>query len=149
VRLLSLARIAAEAEGVRLKALGKRQAMRGVFAAVASVFALLMLVMLEIAGFAFLEPLVGGGFAALIVAGVDLVLLAIFAALALRNTPGHAEREAARISRQARTQITDTLATYTLVAPAARAVAGSGMRGAVLSAIASQWFAGRRRKKKT
>jgi fatty acid desaturase len=148
MRLLSLARIAAEAEGVRLKAMGKRQAMRAVFAAVAAVFGLLLLVMLEVSGFEFLSPLVGGGFAALIVAGIDLLLLGLFAMVALRDTPSQAEQEAALIGRQARTQITDTLATYTLVVPAARAVGGSGMRGAILSAVASQWFAGRRRKKK-
>jgi hypothetical protein len=148
MRLLSLARIAAEAEGLRLKAMGRRQAMRGVHAAIAGLFLVLLLVMLQIAGFEFLAPAVGAGVAALIVAGADLILLALFALLALRNVPGKAEREAAQISRQARAQITDTLATYTLVVPAARAVGGSGMRGAILSAVASQWFAGRRRRKK-
>jgi hypothetical protein len=146
VRLFTLARVAAEAEGLRLKLMARRQAMRGVYGALAALFALLLLVMVHIAAYAFLVPAVGGGFAGLIVAALDLVLVAVFGLIATRSTPGAEEREAELISRQARAQITDTAATYAVLVPVARAIGGKGLRGALLTAAATQWFTGRTRR---
>ena len=146
LRVVTLAKLAAQAEGVRLKALAKRQGMRGAYGAVAAVFGLLLLVMLHISIFEFLVPAVGGGFAALIVVGIDVLMIVIFGVLAARDTPSQTEREAALISRQARGQISDAVSTFTVLTPVARIVGGKGLRGALVSAAATRWLTNRRRR---
>jgi hypothetical protein len=146
MRLFTLARVAAEAEGIRLKVMARRQAMRGFYGVMASVFGLMLVIMLHITLYSFLIPAVGRGFAGLIVCGVDLVLLAIFGLIASRSTPSAQEREAEMISRQARAQIADTASTWAMLMPVARVMGGKGLRGALLTAAATQWVTGRGRR---
>jgi hypothetical protein len=77
---------------------------------------------------------------------VDLVLLAIFGLIASRSTPSAQEREAEMISRQARAQIADTASTWAMLMPVARVMGGKGLRGALLTAAATQWVTGRGRR---
>jgi hypothetical protein len=147
MRLISLARIAAEAEGVRLRAMARRQAMRGVWGAVAAFFGLLVVLLLHVAAVVFLALAVGFGFAALIMAGVDALFLAVFAMMALRSSPGRDEREAQAISQQARAQLASSATTLAVVAPFGRIVGGKGWRGTVATAFITQWLAGRRQRR--
>jgi uncharacterized membrane protein YvlD (DUF360 family) len=94
MRLIELGRIAAQAEALRWRRLGRRQAMRGVFAAIGGVFAIGVLVSLHVAGALALVRPIGAIPAALTVGGVDLVIAAICLVIAARDQPDRIEREA-------------------------------------------------------
>jgi uncharacterized membrane protein YgcG len=141
MRLISLARIAAEAEGVRLRAMARRQAMRGVWGAVAAFFGLLVVLLLHVAAVVFLALAVGFGFAALIMAGVDALLLAVFAMMALRSSPGRDEREAQAISQQARAQLASSATT--LASSAEKGGAGRSRRRSLRSGWPADGSGGR------
>ncbi len=146
MRTVTLARIAAEAEGIRLKRLARRQAMRVGYLAVASLFGLFLAVMLHLSVFEYLAPIVGRGATALILAGIDLLIMALFAVLALRDVQSAQEREAELISRQARGELADGLKTLALVVPAARLVGGKGLVGTLLSSLLTYFLTRRRRR---
>ena len=144
MRLIDLARVAAEAEGVRLKVMLKRQARRGIWGAAAAVFALFFCVSLHLTAYEFLAPWLGAGFAALALMGLDLVLAVVFGILAAGNTPSLQEREAAAISRTARLQLRDTAATFAMVLPVARLAGARRGKGALIAAIVAKLFNRRR-----
>ena len=126
MRLIQLGKVAAQAEALRLRRFARRQAMRGVFGVVAAVFGLGLLAWLHIAGALALVPSVGQIWAALIVAGVDLVLAGIFAAVAASSTPDRIEREALMVREEARAQMAEAAVMTALVGPVLRRV-GLGM----------------------
>ena len=79
MRPLRLARIAAEAEGVRLRHRAQRTAVRVVFAMIALIFLAGTLVFLHIAAWFWLRQSWERQYAALILAGADLVLALLLA----------------------------------------------------------------------
>jgi len=101
VRSINLLKIAAEAELLRLRALLTRQGRRAAFGIVAVIFTLGVLVLAEMAGWQVLRLYVAPISATLILLGINLVITAIFGALAARSSPSHTEREALRVRRQA------------------------------------------------
>ena len=101
MRSVNLLRVAAEAELLRLRALLARQGRRAAFGIAAIIFVLGVLVLAEVAGWQVLRLYVAPISATLILLGINFVIAALFGALAARSSPGHTEREALRVRRQA------------------------------------------------
>ena len=123
MRSVNLLKVAFEAELLRLRAMMARQARRAAFGATAVVFGLAVLTLAEIIGWQALllkfEPLP----ATLLLLGVNLAIAAVFGVLAARSTPGHTEREALRVRREAMESPPGYMA-FTAAVPAATALLG-------------------------
>ncbi len=120
MRLVRLGRIAAQAELLRLRRLARRQIRRGIYGAIAGIFALGLLAWLHIALALWLASLMAPVWAALIVAGVDLVIAGAFGAVAASNTPDRIEREALVVRDEARAQMAEAAVMSVVVAPVLR-----------------------------
>ena len=101
MRSVSLIRIAAEAELLRLRAMVARQGRRLAFGMVAFIFVVGVLILAEVAGWQALRIYLASIVATLILLAVNLVIAGIFGLLAARSSPGHAEHEALRVRQQA------------------------------------------------
>jgi hypothetical protein len=101
VRSINLLKIATEAELLRLRALITRQARRGVFGAVAAIFALVVLALAEVAAWQALRLKFQPIPTTLVLLGINLAIAAVFGAMAARSAPSHTEQEALRVRRQA------------------------------------------------
>ncbi|MGA9012341.1 MAG: phage holin family protein [Acetobacteraceae bacterium] len=101
MRPLRLARIAAEAEGVRLRHSAQRTVVRVVFAMIALIFLAGTLVFLHIAAWFWLRQSWEHQYAALILAGADLVLALLLAVVAMRSSPDRVEIEALAVRQRA------------------------------------------------
>lgn len=125
MRPFKLARIAAEAEGVRLRAMMTRMVIRAMLAAVALFFALAAVVFVHIA--AWYEIRVGLAQSYLATAGIlggaDLLLAIILALLAGRSSPSAVEVEALEVRRKAIEGIGGALSLSRLIIPIVRLVA--------------------------
>ncbi len=101
MRITEFLRIAAEAEILRLRHLLARQGRRAAFGAVGAFFGLSVIVLADVIFWQLLRLYVTAIYATLILLGVNLILTAIFAALASWSSPGRAEEAALRIRRDA------------------------------------------------
>ena len=101
MRTLRLARIAAEAEGLRLRERARRTATRVAFGMVAMVFMVGVLVFLHIAAWFWIRQSWEERYAALILAGADFVLALVLAFLAARSSPGRVELDALAVRKSA------------------------------------------------
>jgi hypothetical protein len=110
MRALRLARVAAEAEGLRLRERMRRTAMRAAFGSVAMGFLAAAVVFAHIAAWFWLRVAWEPQYAALIVAGADLLLAILLALLAARSSPGRIELEALAVRRRAIDSAASTLA---------------------------------------
>jgi hypothetical protein len=128
VRSINLLKVAAEAEVLRLRALLARQGRRAAFGVVAVIFVLGVLVLAEVAGWQLLRLYVAPISATLILLGINLVIAGLFGMLAARSSPGHAEREALRIRRQALDAARGSLS-LTAAIPVASTLLRLGRRG--------------------
>ncbi len=130
MRPIRLARIAAEAEGVRLRGLATRIATRVGFAIVALFFVLGAVVFLHaVAWFAIrsefdLSPIA----TAAILGGVDLAIAIILGWLASRSSPSKVEVEAREVRRKALEGIGSALSLTQMVVPVLRLATGVGRR---------------------
>ncbi len=135
MRLISLLRLAAQAESLRWRRTGRGYAIQGGLGAAAAMFGLMLLMMLHLAGFAALSRKQGPELAALIVAGVDLVLMALLGWLAARHANDPVAVEAERVRDDALRQVGDTAARGFMVLPLLRSqTAKKGLVGAALTA---------------
>jgi hypothetical protein len=110
MRALRLARVAAEAEGLRLRERMRRTTTRVAFGIVAMGFLAAAVVFAHIAAWFWLRVAWQAQHAALIIAGVDLVLAIVLAVLAARSSPGRVELEALAVRRRAIESAASTLA---------------------------------------
>jgi hypothetical protein len=110
MRTFSLARIAAEAEALRLRHSARRAAVRMVLALVALGFLLGAAAFCHIAAWFWLRQHWEQPQSALILAGADLVLAILVALLAARSTPSRIELEALDVRRRALASISGSLA---------------------------------------
>ena len=110
MRALRLARVAAEAEGLRLRERMRRTAMRAAFGIVAMGFLAAAVVFAHVAAWFWLRVAWEAQYAALIVAGADLLLAILLAMLAARSSPGRVELEALAVRRRAIDSAASTLA---------------------------------------
>jgi hypothetical protein len=130
MRPVRLARIAAEAEGVRIRGLLTRIAFRIIFAVIALVFVLGAIVFIHIA--AWHEIRVGLDQTFLMTAGIlggtDLLLALILGLLASRSSPSKVEVEALDVRRKAVQGIGSALSLTQMAVPIIRLVSGLGRR---------------------
>lgn len=135
MRLISLLRLAAQAEALRWKRTGRGVAIQAALGAAAAVFGLLLLIMLHVAALIWLARGRDGAVAALIVAGVDLVLAALLGWLAARHAADPIAVEAERVRDDALRQVGDTASRAMMIAPLLRGqTAKKGLIGAALTA---------------
>lgn len=139
MRAARLARVATEAEFLRIRHMLKRQGMRAAFGALAVVFALSTLVLLNLIGWQLLRLYVQPIYATLILLGINLAIAIMFAVLAARSLPTHAEREALRIRQDALQAAQGALAIATLVP-----LVGKLLRSSQ-AASSKRWLFGARR----
>ena len=107
MRTLRLARIAVEAEGLRLRHGARRTAVRAVLALIALGFLLGAVVFLQVAAWYWLRQSWDLPAAALILAGIELVLAGL---LATRSSPGRLEVEALAVRNRALEAASSSLA---------------------------------------
>ena len=136
MRMFQLLRLAAQAEALRWKRTGRGYAIQAGLGAAAAVFALMLLVMLHVAALIWLQENRTALSAALIVAGVDLVLAGILGWLAARHAEDPVALEAQRVRDDALRQVGDTTARAAMVMPLLRSQsAKKGLIGAALTAL--------------
>jgi hypothetical protein len=110
MRAFRLVRVAAEAEGLRLREMARRTAMRAAFGIVATGFLAGAVAFGHLAAWFWLRITWEAQYAALIVASADLVLAILLGRLAARSTPGRIELEALAVRRRAIDSVASTLA---------------------------------------
>ncbi len=128
MRPIRLARLAAEAEGVRLRGMASRIATRAMFAVVALVFLVGAITFAHIAAFFELRTTLNQTFLAATgeVGGADLLVAIILGVLASRSAPSRVEREALDVRRKAVQAIGSTFSVAQLALPVLRI--GSNLR---------------------
>lgn len=144
MRGIQLARVAAQAELLRLRGLSKRQATRAAFAAVAAIFLLATLVALHVAAGMALTLYVAPIWATLIVAAFDLIVGLILLVLAMRDTPSRMEEEAHQVRVLALEQMKEAAALTTLVGPMLRLLGTRKVYGLALATLTARYLGGRR-----
>jgi hypothetical protein len=122
MRPIRLARIAAEAESVRLRSMASRTAVRIVFALVALLFIIGAVVFAHIAAWYWIRLDWDMSYfaAAGILGGLDLLVAIVLLALASRSGPSRVEREALEVRRRAIEGIASVLTLSQLVVPVLR-----------------------------
>ncbi len=110
MRALRLARIAAEAEGVRLRRRAQRALIAAILASIASVFMLGALVFCHVAAWFYLRAHWEQPATALILAGADVLLALVLVLFAARSTTSRVELEALAVRQRALESIGSTLA---------------------------------------
>ena len=88
MRAASLAKIASQAEVLRLKGLAVRQGRRVAYGAAAAFFAAGVLIFAHVAGWQILAMYVRAFWATLVLLGIDLVISILLGILAARSKPG-------------------------------------------------------------
>ena len=128
MRPFRLARIAAEAEGVRLRGMATRIVTRIIFAAIALFFVLGAVVFAHVAAWYGIRIGLDQSYLASagILGGVDLVLAILLGFLATRSSPSRVEVEALDVRRKAIEGIGSALSLTQIVLPLLRLL--SGMR---------------------
>ncbi len=140
MRSLRLARVAAEAERLRIRRIVRRLAIRAIFGAVAGIFAL--------AGLAWLHMLIWFALAhslhpilrSVVMIAIDVVVMLILALLAMRSPADPVEAEALAVRRQAVAQLRRSLSMAALAGTMARALGRNRGIGMALGALASRLF---------
>jgi hypothetical protein len=122
MRTLRLARIAAEAEGLRLRRQAQRTAGRVVIGLIALVFAGCALAFAQVAAWFWLRQSVGWAQAgsALALTGADLVIAVFLGLLMARSSPGRVEVEALQVRQRALESVTSSFALTTMLLPTVR-----------------------------
>jgi len=124
MRTLRLARIAAEAEGLRLRRQAQRTATRVAVGLIALMFVGWALLFAHAAAWFWLRDSAGWGApgAAMTVFGADLVIAAFLTLLVVRSSPGRVEMEALQVRQRALESAISSLAMTTMLVPAVRLV---------------------------
>jgi hypothetical protein len=125
MRTLRLARIAAEAEGLRLRQQAQRTAIRVAIGLIGLMFVGWALAFAHVAAWYWLRESVGWAEpgAAAAVTGADLVIAAVLALLAARSSPGRVEMEALQVRQQALESATSSFALATVLVQTVRLLA--------------------------
>ena len=125
MRPVRLARIAAEAEGVRLRGLATRIATRVVLAVVALLFIIGAIMFAHVAAWYEIRIALDQTFLVTtgIMGGADLLIAIVLALLASRSRPSRVEREALDVRRKAIQGISGTLSVTQMLIPALRLLA--------------------------
>jgi hypothetical protein len=120
IRSLSLARIAVQAEALRVRRLARRTAVRMALLLVAAPFLLACFVFLETALWEWLSQQLLPAYAALIIAGVNLAIGGILLLIAALSRDSKVEIEALRVRQRALEDATRQFTIAATVAPFVR-----------------------------
>ena len=101
MRPVNMAKIAAEAEVIRLKAMAQRQGMWAAFGAAAVIFALGVLVLMNILVWQLLRLYMQPIYATLILLLINLTIAAAFGVLAIWSSPSQTEQDALEVRQRA------------------------------------------------
>ncbi len=123
----------------------RRQAMRGVWGAVAAVFAIAVLVMIHVVAFMLLAPLITPVWSAVVVLAFDLVMLAIFGVIAVNGKPDRIETQAREVRDLALIEMRESMAVAALLNPVGRVALKAAGRGA-LGALTPSFLSRKRRR---
>ena len=127
MRATNLAKVAAEAEFLRIQHMLKRQGIRVAFGLAAVVFVVAVLVLINVviwqALCLYMQPL----YASLCLLGINLAVALLFAFLAVRSSPSRVEREALALRQRAIQEIPASLTLGALV-PIAGTLLRSGRK---------------------
>ncbi|WP_149540850.1 hypothetical protein [Siccirubricoccus phaeus] len=135
MQFFRLLRVAAQAEGLRWRRMGRGYAIQAALGLAAAAFALMLLVMLHVAALIWLAEGRSGIAAALILAVFDLVVLAVLGWLAARGVEDPVALGAARVRDDALQQIGDQATRAALLAPLLKSQsAKKGLIGAAVTA---------------
>jgi hypothetical protein len=135
MRTLRLAKAAAQAEGMRLREMARRQARRAAIAAAALFFFAAFLVAGHVAIVMALVPTVTPVRAVLIVGGGDLLIALVLALIASSSRPGALEREATELGQRMRQEIHDAMTVPSILGGAARLIGVERLLKLVLAMI--------------
>jgi hypothetical protein len=132
MRPVRLARIAAEAEGLRLRGMMTRIVTRVIFAFVAGFFLLGALAFAHLAAWYEIRTALNQTYLATagILGGADLLIAIILLLLASRSSPSRVEIEAREVRRKALQGLASALSLAQLVLPLLRMVSGARRRRA-------------------
>src|SRR5271170_4622487 len=122
IRSLRLAQIAAQAEGLRLRRLARRTAVRVGLALVAAPFLLACFAFLEMALWDWLSQHLRAEFAALITAGINFAIAGLLLLIAALSRDSQVEIEALRVRQRALEDATRHFTIAAMVTPVARLV---------------------------
>jgi hypothetical protein len=124
MRSLRLARIAAEAEGLRLRRQAQRTVVRAVMGVIALMFLGWAVAFAHVAAWCWLRESAGWAppGTAMALTGVDLVIAVVFALLMARSSPGRIEMQALQVRQRALESATSGATLATLVVPTVRLV---------------------------
>lgn len=117
MRAAQLARIAAQAEKLRLQRIARRQAIRAGCAAVAVVFLLAALAVLHVLIVISIARTTGPATATAIMLAIDVVLALLFGVMAMRSAPDAMEEEARMVRDRALDQMKEALALAAIIGP--------------------------------
>lgn len=137
MRSVELAKVALASEGLRLRRLARRQALRVAYGAGAAVFGIAMLVVLHFVVYLLLVQLVSPVLSAVIVLVLDLVVAGILGGMAFRNVPDTIEAEARAIRVQSLIELRRSLTAMGMAAELGGAVFRSRTRAGFSRAIAT------------
>ena len=104
--------------------------MRGVWGAVAAVFGIAVLVMVHVIAFILLSMVMAPIWAALIVFAFDVIMLAVFGAIAASSKPDRIEIEARELRDRALLEMREALAVDALLSPIGRVAVRTASRSA-------------------
>jgi hypothetical protein len=135
MRTVRLARIAAEAEVLRLRRMFRRLALDALLLLVVVLCLVAAFASGHVALFLLLQPSQGGLYSALYLAGGDLAVACLTGLIVILHRPGRVERQALEVRQAAQAQIARDLTTAGLLSGVAR---GIGLRrvAALLSTLA-------------
>ncbi len=130
MRPVRLARIAAEAEGVRLRGMMTRVVTRVIYAVVALFFILGVITFAHIAAWYEIRFALNQNYLATagILGGADLLVAIILLFLASRSSPSRVETEAREVRRKALEGLSSALSLTQLALPLLRIVSGARRR---------------------
>jgi len=120
MKSFELARIALEAETLRLRRMFKRTTTRLVLAIVAVPFLLAMLAFFELALWSYVASQLIAPFAALILAGVNILFAVVLLLMAALSSDSRVEIEALKVRQRALEDVTRQLTIASMVWPATR-----------------------------
>ena len=114
MRTFRLARIAAEAEGLRLRQRAQRTAIRVAFGMIAMAFMIGAVIFIHIAAWYWIRESLERQYAGLIMAGADFMLAMVLAFAASRSAPGRVELEALAVRERAVESVLGSIAISSL-----------------------------------
>lgn len=144
MRTVSLARIAAQAEVLRLQRQGRRTAFRAALVLVAATFMTAALAAAHVAIVLALAPHFELLTAVLIVGAGDLVIAAVLGGIASIDRPDRIEREALEVKQKALLHLGETIAVAALVGPALRLIGTRKVYGIALAVLTARYLGGSR-----